>query len=54
MEQDKLICLEVNATEAQIIQLLRSLEYGQITITVKQSKPVHIEEKKSILVKTSE
>ena len=54
MEQEKRICLEVNTTEAQILQLLRSLEYGQITITVKQNKPVHIEEKKSILVKTSE
>ena len=54
MAQEKQICLEVSVAEAQIIRLLRSLEYGQITITVKQNTPVHIEEKKSILVKTSE
>lgn len=54
MEQEKLTYLEVNAAEEQIIQLLRSLEYGQITITVKQNKPVHIEERKSILVTTGQ
>ena len=40
--------VELNAQELQIIKIMRELDYGQVTVTVKNGKPVHIETKKSI------
>lgn len=39
---------ELTAQEWQVIQLLRDLEYGQLVISVKNKKLVHIETRKSI------
>ena len=44
----------VGAREAApiLIEMIRALEYGQLTITVKGSKPIHVEEvRKSIPLK---
>ena len=38
----------VNAQELQIIKLMRELEYGQLVVSVKNGKPVHVETRKSI------
>ena len=36
----------------QLLQLIRQLDYGQLTITVKASAPIHVEEvRKSIPLK---
>ncbi len=40
--------VNVNAQELQIIKLMRELDYGQIVISVKNGKPVHVETRKSI------
>ena len=43
---------ELSSQEWQLIQMIRNLEYGQLTITVKGSKPIHVEEvRKSIPLK---
>lgn len=43
---------ELSSQEWQLIQMIRALEYGQLTITVKGSKPIHVEEvRKSIPLK---
>jgi len=43
---------ELNSQEWQLIQMIRDMEYGQLTITVKASKPIHVDEiKKSIPLK---
>ena len=42
-EKDKL-----TAQEWQVIQLLRDLQYGQLVISVKNNKLVHVETRKSI------
>ena len=38
----------VNAQELQIIKLMRELDYGQLVVSVKNGKPVHVETRKSI------
>ncbi len=38
----------VNAQELQIIKLMRELDYGQLIVSVKNGKPVHVETRKSI------
>lgn len=44
--------IELNSQERQLIQMIRDLDYGQLTITVKASKPIHVEEvRKSIPLK---
>ena len=43
---------EISPQEWQLIRMIRELEYGQLTITVKGSKPIHVEEvRKSIPIK---
>jgi len=43
---------ELNSQEWQLIEMIRNLEYGQLTITVRGSKPIHVEEvRKSIPLK---
>ena len=39
---------EIKPNECQIIKLIRELEYGQVIVTVKNSKVVHAETRKSI------
>ena len=39
---------ELKAQEWQVIKLMRELDYGQIVISVKNGKPVHVETRKSI------
>ena len=50
MEQTKEMSRKekLTAQEWQVIQLLRDLEYGQLVISVKNKKLVHIETRKSI------
>ena len=38
----------MNAQELQIIKLMRELDYGQLVVSVKNGKPVHVESRKSI------
>ena len=38
----------VNAQELQIIKLMRELDYGQLVVSMKNGKPVHVETRKSI------
>ena len=40
--------VDVNALELQIIKLMRELDYGQLVVSVKNGKPVHVETRKSI------
>ena len=43
---------ELNSQEWQLIEMIRKLEYGQLTITVRSSRPIHVEEvRKSIPLK---
>lgn len=43
---------QLNSQEWQLIQIIRALDYGQLTITVKAGKPIHVEEiRKSIPLK---
>ena len=38
--------------ELQLIRMIRSLDYGQLTVTVKAGKPIHVDEiRKSIPLK---
>ena len=44
--------VEISSQEWQLIQMIRALDYGQLTITVKAAKPIHVEEiRKSIPLK---
>ena len=39
----------INSQEMQLIEMIRALDYGQLTITVKAGKPIHVDEvRKSI------
>lgn len=38
----------VNEQEKHIIQLMRELGYGQLIVSIKNGKPVHVETRKSI------
>ena len=40
--------MELKSQEQQIIKLIRDLDYGQLVISVKNGKPVHVETRKSI------
>lgn len=52
MEKELTVKAELNSQEQQLIQMIRTLDYGQLTITVKAGKPVHIDEiRKSIPLK---
>jgi hypothetical protein len=52
MEKEAIVKAELTSQEWQLIQMIRALEYGQLTITVKASKPIHVEEvRKSIPLK---
>ena len=43
---------ELSSQEWQLMQMIRALDYGQLTITVKAGKPIHVEEiRKSIPLK---
>ena len=49
---DKTVNAELSSQEWQLIQMVRNLDYGELTITVKGSKPIHVEEiRKSIPLK---
>jgi hypothetical protein len=44
--------VQLSSQEWQLIQMIRATEYGQLTVTVKASKPIHVEEiRKSIPLK---
>ena len=44
--------VQLNSQEWQLVQMIRKLDYGQLTITVKAAKPIHVEEvRKSIPLK---
>ena len=44
--------VQLNSQERQLVQMIRELNYGQLTITVKAGKPIHVEEvRKSIPLK---
>jgi len=44
--------VQLNSQEWQLVQMIRELNYGQLTITVKAGKPIHVEEvRKSIPLK---
>lgn len=54
MEKAKEVSVKVELApqEKQLIEMIRNLDYGQLTITVKASKPIHVEEiRKSIPLK---
>jgi len=53
MGQEKKVTIEINDAERQVIQLIRDVGFGQIIVTVKENKAVHIEERKSILIKSN-
>ena len=42
------VTVEIKAQEWQIIKLIRDLDYGQLVVSVKNGKPVHVESRKSI------
>ena len=42
------VMAELKAQEWQIIKLIRDLDYGQLVVSVKNGKPVHVESRKSI------
>ena len=43
---------ELSSQEWQLIEMIRNMEYGQLTVTVKASKPIHVDEiRKSIPLK---
>jgi len=41
MENEKLMTEEGGEIERQMIQLLRTMKYGQIVVTVKENKAIH-------------
>ena len=50
--KDSDVKVQLNSQEWQLVQMIRELDYGQLTITVKASKPIHVEEvRKSIPLK---
>ena len=51
-EKDVNTNAQLNSQEWQLIRMIRTLDYGQLTITVKAGKPIHVEEvRKSIPLK---
>ena len=50
MEKDKMTIAEneISAQEREILKLMRELDYGQLIISFKSGKPVHVETRKSI------
>ena len=52
MDKDNISADQLKPYETQIIKLIRELDYGQLVISVKSGKPVHIETRKSITPKT--
>ena len=51
-EPAKARTVEVSGQELQVLQLIRQLGYGQLVITVRDSKPCHVEEiRKSIQIR---
>ena len=44
MNEEKAAQVEVNAAERKVLEMLRKLEYGQLTVTVKKGVPVHVDE----------
>ena len=52
MEPTKKMKIEVSEQEYQIIELMRTIDYGEIVISIKGNKPIRIEEvRKSIQIK---
>jgi hypothetical protein len=50
--KDNTIKADLASQEWQLIQMIRELDYGQLTITVRAGKPIHVEEvRKSIPLK---
>ena len=50
--KETIVTAQLSSQELQLIEMIRNLEYGQLTITVKASKPIHVEEvRKSIPLK---
>ena len=48
----KINTAQISSQELQLIEMLRKLDYGQLTVTVKAGKPIHVEEiRKSIPLK---
>ncbi len=44
--------VQLSSQELQLVEMIRNLDYGQLTITVKGGKPIHVEEiRKSIPLK---
>ena len=43
--------MELNESERKVVQLIREIGYGQLVVTVKESAAVHVEARKSILIK---
>ena len=46
--KDAIVNVELKVQEWQIVQLIRELDYGQLVVSVKNGKPVHVESRKSI------
>lgn len=52
MEPTKKMKIEVSEQEYQIIELMRTIDYGEMVISIKGNKPIRIEEvRKSIQIK---
>ena len=52
MAKESDVKVQLNSQEWQLVQMMRELNYGQLTITVKAGKPIHVEEvRKSIPLK---
>lgn len=52
MEKESTTKAQLSSQEWQLIQMIRELDYGQLTITVKAGKPIHADEvRKSIPLK---
>ena len=50
--EKEILNMQLNAQGCRLIELIHTLDYGQLTITVKAGKPVHVEEvRKSIPLK---
>jgi len=45
--------MELSEAERKVVQLIREIGYGQLVVTVKESTAVHIEARKSILIKNT-
>lgn len=52
MEETKRIKIEVSEQERQVIEQMRTIEYGEMVISIKGNKPIRMEEvRKSIQIK---